>query len=201
MQYGLKDLTGPAKVGIQVDFDQRELKSWRAKGFIDLKGIRAEAYPETVVLENMKGVIQFNRDKVIKISVQDLSARINQAQVRMSGRFINVGEPDMLIAAKVHAKQLVLSHLAEFIPSLKFMKLNGNLDMSVDVHIPHATPVNSRLTGTLTTRNVGFQIASADMYAENGNTQIILAGNSAIVKTMNMRINDQCPRSFFRAPV
>ena len=97
----------------------------------------------------------------------------------------------MLIATKAYAQQLDLSHLAAFIPSLKGLKLNGKLDMNLDVHVPYATPVKSRLTGTLTTRNVGFQMAAANLDVENGNAQIVLAGDSATIKAMTLQVNDQ----------
>ena len=191
MQHGLKALTGSADIDVRADFDQRRPNDWTANGSMVLKGVRAETHPETVVMNNLNGAVHFNRDKVISIAAQDLSAQINQAPVKLSGRLINVGEPDMLIETKVHAKQLNLSHLAAFIPSLKAMKPSGNVDMDVEVHIPFATPAKSRLTGTLATRNVGFKIAAADLSVENDDTQIVLAGDSATIKIMTLRINEQ----------
>lgn len=97
----------------------------------------------------------------------------------------------MLIETKVHAKQLNLSDLAGFIPSLKALKPSGNVDLDVDVHIPFATPAESRLTGTLATQNVGLHVAATGLSVENGNIQMVLAGNSATAKAMTLRINDQ----------
>jgi hypothetical protein len=119
MQHGLKRLTGSADVDMRADFDQRRPKDWTANGSLVLKGVRAEAHPANIVLENLEGAVKFNREKVINITAKDLSAQINQASVKMSGKFINVGAPNMLIATKAYAKQLDLSHLAEFIPKLK----------------------------------------------------------------------------------
>ena len=191
MQHGLKRLTGSANIDMRADFDQRRPKDWTAKGSLVLKGVRAQTHPENVMLENMKGTVQFNREKVLNITAQDIGAQINQAPVNVSGKFINVGAPNMLIATKAYAKQLELSHLAAFIPTLKDLKLSGNIDMDVDVHVPYARPDESQLTGTLTTRNVGFHLAAADLSVENGNAKIVLAGNSATVKTMTLNINDQ----------
>jgi len=191
MQYGLKALTGSANIDVIAEFDQRRPNDWTVNGAMVLKGVRAETHPETVVMNNLNGAVHFNRDRVITIAAQDISAQINQAPVKLSGRFINVGEPDMLIETKVHAKQLDLSDLAAFIPSLKAMKLSGYVDMDLDVHIPIATPAKSRLTGTLATRNVGFKIIAADLSVESGDTQIALAGDSATVKIMTLRINEQ----------
>jgi hypothetical protein len=191
LKYGLKALTGSADIDVSAEFDQRRPNDWTVNGAMVLKGVRAETHPETVVMNNLNGAVHFNRDRVITIAAQDLSAQINQAPVKLSGRFINVGEPDMLIETKVHAKQLDLSDMAAFIPSLKAMKPSGNVDMDLDVHIPLATPAKSRLTGTLATRNVGFKITAADLSVESGDTQIVLAGDSATVKIMTLRINEQ----------
>lgn len=191
MQHGLKRLTGSADIDMRADFDQRRPKDWTAKGSLVLKGVRAQTHPENVMLENMKGTVQLNREKVPNITAQDIGAQINQAPVKVSGKFINVGAPNMLIATKAYAKQLELSHLAAFIPTLKDLKLSGNIDMDVDVHVPYARPDESQLTGTLTTRNVGFHLAAADLSVENGNAQIVLTGNSADIKSMTMQVNDQ----------
>ena len=191
MQHGLKALTGSADIDVRADFDQRRPNDWTVNGSMVLKGVRAETHPEKILMNNLNGAVHFNRDKVISIAAQDLSAQINQAPVKLSGRLINVGEPDMLIETKVHAKQLNLSHLAAFIPSLKAMKPSGNVDLDVEVHIPFATPAESRLTGTLATRNVGLHLAATGLSVEDGNIQMVLAGNSATVKAMTLRINDQ----------
>jgi uncharacterized protein YhdP len=191
MQHGLKRLTGSADVDMRADFDQRRPKDWTANGSLVLKGVRVQAHPANVVLENLEGAVKFNRKKVIDITAKDLSAQINQARVKMSGRFTNVGAPNMLISTKAYAEQVDLSHLAEFIPTLKNLKLSGKLDLNLDVHVPYAAPVKSRLTGTLTTQNVSFQLAAAGLAVENGNTQIVLAGDSANIKTMTLHVNDQ----------
>ena len=191
MQHGLKRLTGSVDVDMRADFDQRRPKDWTATGSVVLQGVRAEAHPANVVLENLEGAVKFNRRKVINITAQDLRAQINQAPVKMSGRFIDVGAPNMLISTKAYAEQLDLSHLAEFIPTLKDLKFSGKLSMNLDVHVPYAAPVKSRLTGTLTTGDVGFQLAAAGLAVENGNSQIVLAGDSANIKVMTLRVNDQ----------
>jgi hypothetical protein len=191
MQHGLKRLTGSADVDMRADFDQRRPKDWTANGSLVLQEIRVQSHPANVVLENLEGAVKFNRKKVINITAQDLSAQINQASVKMTGRFTNVGAPNMLISTKAYAEQLDLSHLAEFIPTLKDLKLSGKLSMNLDAHVPYAAPVKSRLTGTLTTRNVGFQLAAAGLAVENGDTQIVLAGDSAKIKAMTLHVNDQ----------
>jgi uncharacterized protein YhdP len=71
------------------------------------------------------------------------------------------------------------------------MKLGGMLDMDLDVHVPYSAPAKSRLKGTVTTRNAGFQLASSNLTVAKGNLDITLTGNSANIKSMTMQVNDQ----------
>jgi uncharacterized protein YhdP len=97
----------------------------------------------------------------------------------------------MLVTTKVSAKQLNLAHLGALLPQLKDLKLGGLLDMNLSAYVPSATPAKTRLNGTITTQNVGFQVASADMSIKKANTNIELAGDSAKIQTMSMIVNDQ----------
>jgi uncharacterized protein YhdP len=191
MKHGLKSLTGSAEIDVSVDYDQREPKKWAANGLLVLKGVRAEVHPASVVMDNLKGAIKFNREKTINITAQDITARINQAPVRLSGNFLGLGTPKMLVSAKAYARQLNLAHVAELLPALKDLKLGGTLDMDLDVHVPYSTPAQSRLNGTVTVRNAGFQMAASDLTVAKGNAAIELNGNTANIKTMTMLVNDQ----------
>ncbi|NQT69047.1 MAG: AsmA-like C-terminal domain-containing protein [Desulfobacteraceae bacterium] len=190
MKHGLKSLTGSAEIDMSADYDQVRPKNWTANGLLVLKGVRAEAHPASVVMDNLKGKIKFNRKKK-NITAQDITARINQAPVRLSGEFFGIGTPKMLVSAKAYAKQLDLAALAELLPALKDFKLGGTLDMNLDVHVPYSTPTKSRLNGIVTARNAGFQVAASDLVVEKGNTEIELNGNTANIKTMTMLVNDQ----------
>ena len=79
-----------------------------------IKGFRAESYPSAVVMDDLKGEVTFDRKKSMNITAKGISARINQAPVRLSGKLTAIGSPNMLVAAKAYAKQLNLAHLAEF---------------------------------------------------------------------------------------
>jgi uncharacterized protein YhdP len=190
-KHGLKSLTGLAEIDMSADYDQRKPKNWAANGSLVLKGVRAEAHPSTVVMDNLQGEIKFNRKKAMNITAKDITARINQAPVRLSGKLFGIGTPKMLVSAKAYAKQLDLAHLAELLPALKDLKLGGILDMDLDVNVPYSTPAKSRLNGTVTARNAGFQLAGSDLTVEKGNAEIKLNGNTANIKTMTMQVNDQ----------
>ncbi len=190
-KHGLKSLTGLAEINMSADYDQRKPKNWTANGSLVLKGVRAEAHPETVVMDNLQGEIKFNRKKAMNITAKDITARINQAPVRLSGKLFGIGTPKMLVSAKAYAKQLDLAHLAELLPALKDLKLGGILDMDLDVNVPYSTPAKSRLNGTVTARNASFQVAGSDLTVEKGNAEIELNGNTANIKTMTVQVNDQ----------
>ena len=148
---------------MSADYDQRKPKNWAANGLLMLKGVRAEAHPATVVMDNLYGEIKFNRKKTMDITAKDITARINQAPVRLSGKLFGIGTPEMLVSTKAYAKQLDLAPLAELLPALRDFKLGGILDMDLDVNVPYSTPAKSRLNGTVTARNAGFQLASSDL--------------------------------------
>jgi hypothetical protein len=190
-RYGLKSLTGSVIVDMNGYFDQRKSKSWVANGSLMIKGIRAESYPAAVVMDDLKGEVKFNRKKTMDITAEGITARINQAPVRLSGKLTGIGTPNMLVAAKAYAKQLDLAHLAELLPALKDLKIGGMLDMNLDVHLPYAVPEKSWLKGTVITRNAGFQLAASDLAVKKGNIELELTGNIANIRTMTMQVNNQ----------
>ena len=125
------------------------------------------------------------------VTVEDVTTMINKAPVQVSGKFLGLGTPKMQVTTKVYAKQLDLAHLGALLPTLKDLKLGGLLDMNLTAYVPSATPAQTRLNGTLTSQNVGFQLASADLLVKKANTNIELAGQDAKIKTMSMIVNDQ----------
>jgi uncharacterized protein involved in outer membrane biogenesis len=191
LNYGLKTLTLAAEIDVSADFDQRRPEDWTANGSFELKGLHAQSHPAAVAVDDLKGQVKFSRKKTMNITAQDISARINQAPVRLSGQILGIGSPQMLVSVRAYTRKLDLSHLAELLPTLKTMKLGGMLDMDLDVHLPFSAPAKSRLKGTVTTRNVGFQLASSNLTVAKGNLDITLAGNSANIKSMTMQVNDQ----------
>jgi uncharacterized protein involved in outer membrane biogenesis len=191
LNYGLKTLTLAAEIDVSADFDQRRPEDWTANGSFELKGLHAQSHPAAVAVDDLKGQVKFSREKTMNITAQDISARINQAPVRLSGQILGIGSPQMLVSVRAYTRKLDLSHLAELLPTLKTMKFGGMLDMDLDVHVPFSAPAKSRLKGTVTTRNVGFQLASSNLTVAKGNLDITLAGNSANIKSMTMQVNDQ----------
>lgn len=191
LEYGLKSLSVSADIDMSADFDQRKLKDWTANGSLVFNDVRAQTHPAAVVLDGLKGQVIFSREKTINITAQDITARINQAPVRLSGKILSIGSPEMLVSAKAYAGKMDLSHLSELLPALKEMKLEGTLDMDLDMHVPYSAPAKSRLKGTVTIRNAGFQLAASNLAVAKGNLNLELKGNSANIKTLTIQVNDQ----------
>lgn len=190
-EYGLRSLTGSAVVDMHAGFDRAKPESWTANGSLMLNGINAVSHPAGVTMDNLKGGLTFIRKQTMDITVEDVTTTINRAPVRLSGKFSHLGTPNMLISTDVHTKQLDLSQLGELLPTLKEFKLGGLLDMNVSAYIPYASPTESRLNGSLTTKNAGFQLDSSDLLIKKANTHIELAGQDAKIETMTMIVNDQ----------
>ncbi|CAB1068541.1 hypothetical protein D1AOALGA4SA_400 [Olavius algarvensis Delta 1 endosymbiont] len=190
-EHGLQSLAVAAEIDMRADIDLRKPKDWTAKGSLNFKDVRAQTHPAAVDLEDLKGQVTFSRKKTINITARDIAARVNGAPVRLSGKVLGIGSPKMIVSTRAHAGKVDLSHLAELLPVLKEMKLAGILDMDLDVHIPYSAPAKSRLNGTVSTRNAGFQLASSNLAVAKGNLNLELSGNRANINTMTMRINDQ----------
>ncbi len=88
-------------------------------------------------------------------------------------------------------KGLDLAQLAELVPALKKINVQGVLDMDVDVHVPYSAPAGSRLKGTVSARNAGFQLASPGLVIARGDLDLALSGNTATIKKMSMAVNEQ----------
>jgi hypothetical protein len=191
LEHGLKSLSVSADIDVSADFDQRKPKDWTANGSLVFHDARAQTHPAAVVMDGLKGHLLFSRKKTMNITAQNITARVNKAPVRLSGKVLHIGSPKMLVSASAHATRVDLSHLAELLPALKEMKLEGMLEMDVDVHVPYAAPEKSRLKGNLSIRNAGFRLASPDLAVAKGNVDLELSGQSANIKTMTMQVNDQ----------
>ena len=186
-RYGLKSLVVSADIDMRADLDENLHEGWVADGSLALAEVRAETYPEGVVLDNLQGRVTVNRKKAVNITAENIRGQINQAPVRLSGKFLGVGTPNLLIDVKAGARQLDLAHLRELFPALKKLSLGGTVDMDLDVYIPYAAARDSRLNGMLATKNLKFQLAH--LKAEKGDSEFNLTGNTALIKSAQVQIN------------
>ena len=189
MEHGLKSLTGPAEMDMRVDYDQRWSKDWIADGSLVLAGVQAETHPLGVIVDNLQGRVTLSRRKAIDVTLQEITAQVNQAPIQVSGKLQQLGTPKFLVDVKAYAKQLELAHLGEFLPALKKIGLAGKLDMDLGVYIPYAAPTKSRMNGWIAAENLNFQIAAYDV--KNVDTKVTLAGNAAEINQLHILANDQ----------
>jgi hypothetical protein len=71
---------------------------------------------------------------------------------------IGIALPKLLDLNRYHG--LVVSEMEKAIGGK--VKLTVLFDMDLDFHIPYSAPIKSRLNGTVSTRNAGFQLASSN---------------------------------------
>jgi uncharacterized protein YhdP len=130
------------------------------------------------------------------IIAENITAQVNQAPVRLSGRFLGLGTPGPVVNATAYAKQLNLAHVREFFPALKQAGLAGTLDMDLNVYLPYVAAGNSRLkksrlNGMLATHDVRFRLPVANVGVKEGEGQFTLSGNAVNIQRFRMRLNDQ----------
>jgi uncharacterized protein YhdP len=190
-QYGLKSLSGSGEIDLRADYDQAKPRQWYASGSLLLKGVKAVSHPAGVRLDDLQGRVTVKRKKTLDITVQDLTARVNQSPIQLEGKLSGGGTPRLVVDGKARTERLDLKQLSGLFPPLKDLELAGILDMNIDVHYPHADPGKSKFSGTVKTRGIGFRLAAQDLTITEGDGDIELAGNTIILKDMTLRANDQ----------
>ncbi len=130
-RYGLKSLVVAADVDVRADFNEALQDSWAADASLALGRVRAETYTGGVVLDNLQGRVTVNLKKAVNITVENVKGQINQAPIRLTGKVLAVGTPNLVVDVKTNAKQLDLAHLRELFPALKKHGLAGKLDMDL----------------------------------------------------------------------
>jgi hypothetical protein len=179
-RYGLKSLVVSANMDMRADLDESLHQGWVVDGSLVFGGVRAETYPAGVVVDNLHGRVTVHRKKGINITAEEVGGRVDQAPVRLSGKILGVGTPDLVVDAKVGAKQLDLAHLRELFPGLKKVGLAGTVDMDLGIYIPFVAARKSRLKGMLATQNLEFKLAHLNV--EKGDVELNLAGDTAFIK-------------------
>jgi uncharacterized protein YhdP len=190
-QYGLKSLSGSGEIDLRADYDQAKPRQWYANGSLILKGVKGVSHPAGVRLDDLEGRVTVNRKKTLDITVQDLTARVNQSPIQLQGKLSGGGTDRFVVDGKARTERLDLMKLSGLFPPLKEFELAGILDMNIDVHYPHADPGKSKFSGTVKSRGIGFRLAAQNLTITEGDGDIELAGDTIILKDMTLRANDQ----------
>lgn len=190
-QYGLKSLSGSAEIDLSADYDQAKPRQWYAGGSLVLKGVSAVSHPAGVRLDDLKGRVTVKRSKTLEVTVEDLTARLNQSPIQLQGKLSGGGTPQLVVDGKARTEGLDLKQVSGLFPPLKEFELGGILDLNMDVHYPHADPGKSNFKGTVKTRGIGFRLAAQDLKITEGDGDIELAGDTVTLKDMTLKVNDQ----------
>ena len=189
--HGLKNFTGKMYIAFHATYDHARPELWKADGTLLMDGIRVESHPAGVIMDNLKGRAAFDRKKALKITLKDVSGRINNAPIRLNGDIQADGQQKLYVDASAHVKKLDLSHIVALFPELKKSELEGMVDMDLGVHYSSAKPAETRLQGKLAMSALGIRLAKKDLTFSDGNADIKFIGNGINLNHMNFRVNNQ----------
>jgi uncharacterized protein involved in outer membrane biogenesis len=188
---GFKSLTGVTEIDMDFRYSQQYPEDWIARGSLTIDGVNAESYPRGVRLDDLRGRVSFSRGKTTELTVEDISAKINQASFRLTGKLTGGRTPDMLINGKVYTKELDLAEFGSLLPHLDYLKLTGKLDMNLDFNIPHRNLKNTRIKGKLNARKIGIHLPDYNAIVKETGIEIGFRGGMIQLTKMNININDQ----------
>jgi len=189
--YGLESLSGNAYVDLRIDYDQAKPKQWNGAGSLKLEGIRGVSYPAGIRLDELKGEVAFSRGKTVKVSVKDLTARINQALVEVEGELIGAGTTSLVVAGRARTEGLNLAHFSGLLRPLEDLELQGFLDTNIDLHYLAAQPAKTRIEGVAKARGLGMRLTGQNVRISDGNADMEFVGNSLKIKDTTMLANGQ----------
>jgi hypothetical protein len=190
-RYGLKRLSGKAEVVLQVSYDHTASDRWQTSGEATLVEVRAETLLGAVSLEKVNGHIVFDQNSTLTVAANDITARVNTSPVRLSGRLVRIGAPDMKVAGRVYTRGLDISSLAVLIPSLENLDLQSRLDLNASIDLPYADPKKTRLSGTMAARGVGFTLVTHGLTVSDGTLDVDFIGDGARITSMTADVNGQ----------
>ncbi|MFC1863187.1 AsmA-like C-terminal domain-containing protein [Thermodesulfobacteriota bacterium] len=188
---GFKSFTGVTHIDMNFKYDQKQPDDWIANGSLIIDDMNAESYPKGVNLDNLQGKIFFSRGKTTELTVEDLSAKVNQAPIKLAGKLTGGRTPDMVIKGKAYIKQLDLAEFDSLLPYLDSLKLKGKLDLNLDFNIPKSDIAGSQLVGTLNANRIGFHLPDYNTVVKDTDMKIGFEGDTVRLTKMDINFNDQ----------
>ena len=188
---GLKSLRGNADVDFDVFYDSAAPGQWSANGSAVLNGFQAVSYPADVKLKDLQGRISFSKQKTHEWVFNNLTAEINAAPVRLNGKISGRSTADLSVDLKAETRQLDIAAISELVPAMKDLGLRGEIDLDMDIHLPHDAPLQNRLTGKLKTDQLALHHKEAAIKIEDINSDLDFTGRSATINRLALRLNEQ----------
>lgn len=189
--YGLKNINGNLDMQLQAQYDHARPEKWEAKGLVKLSGIQTESDPAGIKMENLNGQVTLSRKKTLEITVKKVTGKIEDAPIRLNGRFVSGGKQDYFLDAAVLAQKLDLAHVVALFPELKETELAGMLDMDLSVRYSASNPAATRLKGKLESRALGLRLPKKDISLKSSLMDVTFTGNGIRVNNMALEFNDQ----------
>lgn len=188
---GFKSLTGVTDIDMDFKYFQKQPEDWVANGSLLIKGVNAESYPKGVHLDNLQGKVFFSRAKTTQLTVEDLSAKINMAPVKLAGKLTGGWTSDMVVDGKADIKGLDLAEFGNLLPHLDYLKLTGKLDLDLDFKIPYKNIADTQIDGTVNAGRIGFHLPDYNMVVKDTDIEIGLDSDCVQLIKMEININDQ----------
>jgi|GEM_PF-928875 len=189
--HGLKNLTGKLYVAFHAEYDHATPELWKADGNLIMKNIRAESISPGVIMENLNGRVSFDRKKHLNIILNEVSGRVNDAPIRISGNVLAGGQGKFDMDAAIIAENLDLSHVVALYPEIKELELAGILDMDLRLRYTSANPIETQLQGKMHTRSISVRLIKKNITIREGDANIAFAGNEVKINNMTFLMNDK----------
>lgn len=190
-KYGLKSLNGAADVDFDVFYDHAAPDQWSVNGSATLQGVQAVTYPADVRVKDLRGRISFSKQKSRALIFENLTAKIDAAPIRLTGKISGKSTADLSVDLKAETRQLDLAAVSELVPAMKDLGLRGKIDLDMGIYLPHAAPLQSRLTGKLKTDRLELHPKETAITVEDINSDLDFAGRTATINRLTMRLNEQ----------
>jgi len=190
-KYGLQSISGSGAINMRARYDHAKPEQWEVSGSFVLEGIQAKTHPAGVLLEDLRGLVTWSRQRSLDVTLTSLTGTVNQSPFRFDGKVSRGGTPQMIIDLKAHTQHLDLAHVGDLVPPLEGLGLAGKLDMDLDLHLPFADPPKSRVEGILKTTGVALRLPSKDLAVREGSADLKFSGNAGIIHEATFLLNDQ----------
>jgi uncharacterized protein involved in outer membrane biogenesis len=185
--YSLARLSTNALVDAELKYDKAKPDQWRAKGSLRIDDLQLTTLKNNQA--ELRGLVEFQQDKGLKLQLKGISGNINQAPVRVDGTIGRPNKKDLQLDLKLKTTDLELAHLADVVPALQAIAVNGSINTDMSILYDASRPNKTSLKGAFRGSKLGLQTEAFKI--DQGDTQLQLAGKQVIIKKMALRLNQQ----------